>query len=170
MQNPFTTLLTRQTEITLYNIQVSFATARLEEEIVDQPVWRILYHALYRLDCGVIEPGELRRDPEFHQPVLVDLTVPYEGKPLTKEQLTEYYLDVKARLFLYLDEVSDEKLLMRNRITKETLFDTILEHLRYFTYQVGRINSFTALLTGKIPRFFNTDKNYPTDHQYFEQK
>ena len=170
MQNPLTRLIVRQTDITLYNIQVVLSTCKLEEEFMEQPVWRLIYSMLRRLDCGIIEPAELRRDPDFHTGTLADLAVPSNGKPLTKEQLVEYYLDLKARLFLYLDELDDDLLLRRPKIGADIRLDTIFAELRRFTYQIGRINAFTALQTGKNPLFFDNDKNYPTDHQYFELK
>ncbi len=170
MKNTLSRLIARQTNITLYNIQVVLSTCKLEEELVEQPIWRLLYKMLYRLDCKVIESSGLRRDADFHNDALVDFSVSYSGKPLSKEQLVEYYLDLKARLFLYLDELDDELLLQRSKTDEDTRLDVILTELRRFTYQIGRINAFTALQTGKIPLFFDDDQNYPTDHRYFEDK
>lgn len=170
MKNPLTKLMLRQTEITLYNIQVVFATCKFEEELAEQPVWRLLYHALYRLDHELVEPKDLRKPPAFHTPDLVDLSTPYNGKPLAKDQLVEYYLDLKARLFLYLDELNDDLLLGRPKFGAEIRLNTLMKELRRFTYEIGRINAFTALQTGKTPLFFDTDQNYPSDHQFFESK
>jgi hypothetical protein len=170
MQNPLTHLIIRQTSITLYNIQVVLSACQLDEEFMEQPVWRFIYRMLRQIDCGMIESAELRRDPDFHTEALAALTVPYHGKPLTKEQLVEYYLDLKARLFLYLDELDDDLLLQRPKSGKEIRLETIFAELRRFTYQIGQIHAFIALRTGKKPLFFNDDKHYPADHQYFETK
>ncbi len=169
-KNPLLSLVTRQTGITLYNIQVVLSTCRLDEEFAEQPIWRLLYKALRQLDCGLIESDELRRTPAFHQTGLDNLSSPYSGKPLSKEQLVDYYLDLKARLFLYLDELDDTALLKPYKRGTETRLDTIFTHLRRFTYEIGRINAFTELRSGKRPLFFDTDRNYPTDHQYFEDR
>ncbi len=47
--------------------------------------------------------------------------------------------------------------------------ETLLRELRRFSYEIGRINAFTALQTGKQPLFFDDDRNYPADHRFFEE-
>ena len=101
MQNPLTRLIVRQTDITLYNIQVVLSTCKLEEEFMEQPVWRLIYSMLRRLDCGIIEPAELRRDPDFHTGALADLAVPYNGKPLTKEYPDVILVSIMFLLWKY---------------------------------------------------------------------
>lgn len=169
MQNPLTQLMIHQTEITLYNIQVVFSTCKLEEELAEQPVWRLLYRALYRFGRSVIEPEALRKLPTFHTPELPDLSVPYHGKPVSKEALVDYYLDFKAQLFLYLDELNDELLMLCPKNSRKPRLETLLRELRRFSYEIGRINAFTALQTGKQPLFFDDDRNYPADHRFFEE-
>lgn len=169
MRNPLTDHVAQQTKITLYNIQVTLSTCKLEEELNEVPVWRILYHTLYRLDSRYPEPGTLRRDPDFHVPGLEEPGVPYSGKPVTKDQLVEFYLDVKARIFLYLDEMNDDLLLKRPDFCRFTRLELIEEQLRYFTYQVGRVNAFTELLLRRRPLFVGIEEEYPKEHQYFEE-
>ncbi len=169
MQNPLTQMMIRQTEITLYNIQVVFSTCKLGEELAEQPVWRLLYRAIFRFGYNVIEPNELRKLPKFHTPELPDLSVPYHGKPVSKEELVDCYLDFKARLFLYLDELNDERLMLCPKNSRSSRLEILLRELRRFSYEIGRINAFTALQTGKRPLFFDDDRNYPADHRFFEE-
>lgn len=169
MRKPLTDRIAHQTDLTLYNIQVALSTCRFEEELNEVPVWRILYSALYEFDCRFPEPGFLCREPEFHTAGMEDLNLPYSGKPLTKDQLVEYYLDVKARIFLYLDEMDDDLLLQKPKNCPYTRLDLILDQLRRFTYQIGRVNAFTELLLRKRPVFIGIEEDYPKDHQYFEE-
>lgn len=161
--------IARQAEITLYNTQVVLATCPLDEELGGIPTSQLLYCALYKLDSSLIPSGDLRRDPPFHSPDLIDVSKPYIKNLPTKDQLAEYYLDVKARLLLSLDEHNDEDLFIDSSQRKDTLFDHIIAELRLFTYRIGQLNTFTEIRTGRKPLFFSEDANYPSDHQFFEK-
>ena len=165
MSKAITKAVLHQTEITLYNVQTVFATCGLTDELGGKPVWKLLYRLLRRFDLTLIPSGDLRRDPSFHTEALCDFAERNE-KPLTKEQLVEYYLDVKARLFLQMDELDDETLAKGN----SAFLERLLAELRRLSYEIGRIHTLTLLHTGKEPRFFDDDKNYPVDHRFFEEK
>ena len=68
---------------------------------------------------------------------MCDLSVPYQGKPLSKDQLVEYYSDVKARVFLYFNELDDDKLLQRPILHAPTRLEEILRSSRPSAARLG---------------------------------
>ena len=168
MREPFTTLIVKQMNVTFCNLQIALSTARLEDEFSDVPLWRIFCHILTELDSRFTVSDVTKRMPGFLRADMCDLSVPYQGKPLSKDQLVEYYSDVKARVFLYLNELDDDKLLQRPILHAPTRLEEILREQQTLSCQIGRINAFTELSLHKKPVFIEREEDYPTDHNFFE--
>lgn len=98
------------TEILFLNFETTLKTCDMDYVLCGMPIWKHCYHTLHSLDQWYINPYDYT-EPPFHEDKLNSLDYLDEnGKVLTREELTEYFKTIQAKIINYLDNLSDEDL------------------------------------------------------------
>lgn len=123
------------------------------------PNWKHLYHTIHSLDKNFIDPASFT-EPEFHSPNLDVIYLP-SNNALSKKEIDDYYLAVKARVHTYLAHLTPETL--EERLTFRglslTRLELILAQLRHVFYHVGYLHCCLKMERGQTPEYVGL---YPT--------
>lgn len=128
------------------------------------PMWKYVYHMLYSMDRWYINPNDPSyMDPEFHIPGLNDLNVIPKEESISKEQLTDYFKSIEAKINHYIDALQDEELSEMPEGCTMSRFRLILGQIRHWHRHMGLIYGFLVEDTGKWPYVLNMLGKYPDE-------
>lgn len=125
------------------------------------PMWKYVYHMLYSMDRWYINPNDPSyTDPEFHIAGLNDLNVIPKEESISKEQMTDYYKSIEAKINHYIDALQDEGLSEMPDGCAMSRFRLILGQIRHWHRHMGLIYGFLVEDTGKWPYVLNMCGEY----------
>lgn len=127
------------------------------------PMWKYLYHTLYSMDRWFINPkAPDYRPPLFHTEGLNDLNeVPGELQIVSRASMERYFSQIKEKILLYLDMLSDDDLAKCPEGCEYTRFRLILGQIRHWHRHMGLVYGFLVEDTGKWPYVLNMEGEYP---------
>ncbi len=138
------------TEIMFHNFYVTLVTCDMDYTLCDMPIWKHCYHTLHSCDQWFINPTRYD-EPDFHEEGLNSLD--YMGeKVLSREELLEYFEQVKTKILRYLDGLNDENLYEKPGGYAHIRLECIMGQMRHFYCHLGNINATTIIETNKWPR------------------
>ncbi len=129
------------------------------------PMWKYLYHTLYSMDRWYINPKDpAYQSPDFHSETLADLNVvPREGETVERQQLEQYFVQIKEKILNYLERLKDEDLAEAPENCALSRFRLILGQFRHWHRHMGIIYGFLVQDTGKWPYVLNMEGEYPKE-------
>ena len=112
------------------------------------PVWRQFYHLLYWLDYWFVDPLAFRA-PGFHQDSLLSPEAGPEPA-LSKQELRGYHIEISARVFDYLDRLTESELcrLQTVRGGNRSRLDMMLGQFVHVYHHLGYICATVRTETG----------------------
>lgn len=138
------------TEIMFHNFYVTLVTCDMNYILCDMPIWKHCYHTLHSCDQWFINPTKYD-EPPFHEEGLNSLD--YMGeKVLSREELLEYFEQVRIKILDYLDRLNDENLYEKPEDYEHIRLECIMGQMRHFYCHLGNINATTIIETNKWPR------------------
>jgi hypothetical protein len=146
----FVTDIKNYMNVVFRNVRDCLLTCDIDAEFSGIPIWKHVYHTLHSLDRWFINP-EIYTEPDFHKPDLNNMNVKSDGFDLSRDILLEYYEEIKAKIFDYLDSLDDEMLLQIPEKCESDRMTLILAQLRHLFLHIGIINAITIMNTGKWP-------------------
>ena len=164
-QSAYTSIIRDQTQRALW--EVGNVIDCIPDELWDRPycempLWKHVYHMLHSLDLWYINPHDPHyTEPSFHTPNLNNLDVVTEGR-LTREQITDYFTQIKIRLSNYLDSLTDDALLTCPENCEYTRFTLILAQFRHLHSHMGMLMGFIIEATGQWPTVLGLTRPIPT--------
>lgn len=124
-------------------------------------VWKHVYHLIHSIDKNFISPTNYT-EPDF-QTVNLDVIYLEQGKPLSKEFLWNYYLQVKTIIESYLSsltlELLEEKIVIDGK--QFSKFELLLAQLRHIFYHVGYLHCCIKIENGETPEYIGLYKRIP---------
>lgn len=170
-----------QTEILFLNISDQLDTANLEYEYNNLNNSRYIFHYLHSLDKFFIDPTKYVYDetkalgiPE-NLSVIAEKKAGYEvaeGFVIPREKLHMYFESIKRKIYCYLNEMDDIKLLEKPENYSYTRFELILGQYRHVMWHVGLSSAITFLADGHGTKYTGLVKfaapeigNLKTDHE-----
>lgn len=128
------------------------------------PIWKYLYHMLYSMDRWYVNPYDgTYRPPVYHTETMADLNVVPKEEQLSREQLEQYFFEIKAKIESYIEGLRDEELSDTPGAPGMTRFRLILGQFRHWHRHMGIIYGFLIEDTGKWPYVLNMDAEYPQE-------
>lgn len=144
------------TEILFLNFETTLKTCDMDYVLCGMPIWKHCYHTLHSLDQWYINPYDYT-EPPFHEDKLNSLDYLDEnGKVLTREELTEYFKTIQAKIINYLDNLSDEDLYEIPKDCKYNRLEHVLGQFRHFHCHMGNINAAAMVTRNQWPRVVGT--------------
>ena len=138
------------TEIMFHNFYITLVTCDMDYILCGMPIWKHCYHPLHSCDRWYINPAKYE-EPPFHEKGLNSLD--YMGeKVLSREELLEYFEQIKSKIMDYLNGLNDENLYEKPEGYKYNRMSCILGQIRHFYAHLGNINATTIIETNKWPR------------------
>ncbi|MDE5995489.1 MAG: hypothetical protein K2G56_01065 [Eubacterium sp.] len=138
------------TEIMFHNFYVTLVTCDMDYILCDMPIWKHCYHALHSGDQWFINPNKYE-EPPFHEEGLNSLD--YMGeKVLSRDELLDYYEQVRTKILNYLDGLYDKDLYEIPDGYKHNRLECIIGQMRHLYCHLGNINATTIIETNKWPR------------------
>jgi len=159
----FTETIKGQTLRTLWslnNVIDCIPDSYWEKEYCEMPLWKHVYHTLHSLDMWYINPM-VYDEPVFHSKDLNNLDVETEGF-LSKALMGEYYCQVKDKIIVYLDELSDECLLETPPNCPYTRFNLILAQHRHLDMHIGMLMGYIIAGEGLWPQILGLQSEFLT--------
>lgn len=153
MKNELVQAVRLNTENLFQNAKICLLTCDMDFILCDMPIWKHVYHMLHSCDQWYINPNEYE-EPPFHIPNLNSLDVPSE-KSLSREELLAYLESIQAKIFSYLDGLTDEMLYDIPKGCTHNRLAMILSQFRHFYAHLGNINATTIFATNRWPRVVN---------------
>ena len=150
---------TLRTLWSLNNVIDSIPDEYWEKEYCEMPLWKHVYHTLHSLDMWYINPL-VYDEPSFHIEDLNNLDLKTNGF-LSRELMKEYYNQIREKIILYLDELSDEKLLETPPQCPYTRFNLILAQHRHLDMHIGMLMGFVIAGEGMWPRIMGLQSDFP---------
>ena len=138
------------TEIMFHNFYVTLITCDMDYILSDMPIWKHCYHALHSCDQWFINPTKYE-EPPFHEEGLNSLDFMGE-KVLSRDELLDYFEQVRAKIRNYLDGLYDSDLYEIPDGYKHNRLECIIGQMRHFYCHLGNINATTIIETNKWPR------------------
>lgn len=126
--------------------------ALLAKTLSKWPLWRQLFHMLHSMDQWFINPFKYV-DPREDGFLITALNTEVHMAPMTKRELTDYYLDVNTKVQAYLSSLSDEELAAKPEDSKLTRLDLILGQFIHIMYHIGMIHGCILMERGEIPEY-----------------
>ena len=123
--------------------------------------WKHFYHLIHSLDKNFIDPSNYI-EPVFHKKNLNIIYMDNENI-LTKEEIMDYYINVKNKIQKYIDEL-DAKILNEIIIFNEiklTKLELILAQLRHIFYHIGYLHCCIKMEKGETPEYIGLYKVIP---------
>lgn len=144
------------TEILFLNFETTLKTCDMDYVLCGMPIWKHCYHTLHSLDQWYINPYDYT-EPPFHEDKLNSLDYLDEnGKVLTREELTEYFKTIQAKIINYLDNLNDEDLYEIPKDCKYNRLEHVLGQFRHFHCHMGNINAAAMVTRNQWPRVVGT--------------
>lgn len=108
----------------------------------DMPCWKHIYHMIHSLDLWFINPRDQEfQEPSFHEKDLNNLDV-ISDRRLSREEINQYFDDVKKKIFIYLSQLKEELLLEFPQGCEYCRFTLILAQFRHLHTHMGMIMGF----------------------------
>ena len=135
-----------QTEILLKNLEVQINEAPLEVMLDNVNNSRFLFHAIHSLDRYFINPHHYKYEVENLIGIDENLSIisesreGYDAAPslvIERQKLLEYFNFVKAKIFSYLDNLTDEQLAEKPEDCPHTKLALILGQYRHLMFHSG---------------------------------
>jgi hypothetical protein len=146
-----------QTKQIFQNIDILFDT--IPENEFDTAkggfkTWRHFYHLIHSMDKNFIDP-ENHMEPEIHKKNLNVIYIDDDDNKLTKDEIKNYYTNVKNKIEKYIRELDDRKLeeKMKFNGTEYTSLELILAQLRHIFYHVGYLHCCIKIEKGGTPEY-----------------
>lgn len=158
MNKELVNIISKQTDILLYNVKTMILTCNLNYCLCGQPVWKHVYHMLHSCDQWFINPNKYT-EPPFHEPGLNSLDE-HSEKTLSRDQLITYYESIRTKLAGYLNSLTDEMLVLPPERCKHSRLALILGQFRHLYAHLGNINCTTIIETGEWPRVVGMDADF----------
>jgi len=115
--------------------------------------WKHFYHLIYTLEKYFIDPSNYS-DPIFHKNY-VCITNMEKYKKMSKNEIIEYYHNVKSKVQDYLNILNDE--LLEEKISFEemefTKLELILSQFRHIFYHIGYLHCCIRIEKGETPEY-----------------
>lgn len=150
MSHELVNAIKKNTENLFDNANIMLQTCNLDFILCDMPIWKYVYHQLHSCDKYFINPHQYT-EPDFHVPGL-DSPNKESEKVLTREDLLQYLDQIRSKIMLYLDSLTDDMLCEIPPDCKENRLSLILSQYRHFYAHLGNINATTTIETNKWPR------------------
>lgn len=144
-----------QTTILFHNVDTTIATCDMSFVLCGMPIWKHVYHMLHSCDRWFINP-ERYIEPDFHEDGLNSLDIQSE-KVLSRENLQDYLSFIKAKVFEYLEGLSDSDLSEKPIGCRHNRLALILGQCCHLYAHLGNINCTTMIETEKWPRVVGLD-------------
>jgi hypothetical protein len=146
----------RQTSQIFENIEIllnSFSDSEFPKKSGGFAIWKQFYHLIHSMDKNFIDPSNFQ-EPSFH---IDNLDIIYLDSEiiLSKEQIIEYYSQVKLKIQEYLEKLTDAHLLesIEFRELRLTRIELILAQLRHIFYHVGYFHCIKKVESGQTPEY-----------------
>ncbi|WP_461246060.1 DinB family protein [Treponema sp. R6D11] len=153
-----------QTKQIFQNIEILFEVIPANEFDTEKggfKTWKHFYHLIHSLDKNFIDPGNYV-EPEFHKKNLNIIYINDENK-LTKDEISNYYENVKNKIQKYLNDLKDETL--ENKVVfngmEFTKIELILAQLRHIFYHIGYLHCCIKIEKGETPEYIGLYKAVP---------
>jgi hypothetical protein len=123
--------------------------------------WKHFYHLIHSLDKNFIDPGNYN-EPLIH---VKNLNIIYfdGGNKLSKNDIVEYYNNVKDKIKKYINGL-DDKILSEKIIFNKmefTKLELILAQLRHIFYHIGYLHCCIKMEKGETPEYIGLYKVIP---------
>ncbi len=126
------------------------------------PMWKYVYHMLYSMDRWFINPCDPDyKDPAFHKPELASLNDIPGREVLTREQMLDYFRQIRKKIGAYIVALEDEQLMELPEGCDMSRFRLILGQFRHWHRHMGLVYGFIVEDTGKWPYVLNMNGKYP---------
>ncbi|MGN0596667.1 MAG: hypothetical protein ACI4J1_04995 [Ruminiclostridium sp.] len=153
-----TEIIKKQTEILLQNVRNALLTADLTQKADGVQNGRYLYHTIHSLDKWFINPYDYTEPRGF--PKDFDKLDKEFDFTVSKEQLSDYFDRVSAKITDYLSEITAEMLTEKPPDCKYTRLELILGQFRHAMCHVGIVMGM-AMAEGKsCPQYVGLDGVY----------
>jgi hypothetical protein len=150
MSRAFVNDITNYMHVVFRNVRDCLLTCDVDAVFFNVPIWKHAYHMLHSLDRWFINPTQYD-EPPFHQPELNNIDIAPDVFTLSKDDLLNYFENIKTKLSHYLESLDDEKLLQVPDGCQSDRMTLILSQLRHLYAHIGNINAVTIVATGKWP-------------------
>jgi len=128
------------------------------------PMWKYLYHMLYSMDRWYINPCDpTYQNPEFHIDDLNDLNVIPQNEHLERNQLENYFYQIREKIQKYINKLDDNELSENPEGCDMSRFRLILGQFRHWHRHMGIIYGFIIEDDGKWPYVLNMLGKYPEE-------
>ena len=162
-------VISQQTELIFYNMQISMKTCDRNYLICGVPAWRYVYHTLHSCDKWFVNPNEYT-EPSIHVENLDKVDIPCD-KVLSDDELWQYFYDVKNKVMAYLASLTDSQLYEKPKNCDFTVLELILGQYRHFMCHIGILNGTTIAKIDKYPMVLGLDawKENKLDGKLFDE-
>lgn len=131
------------------------------KEYGTMPCWKHIYHMLHSLDQWFINPRDKAyREPKIHEKDLNNLNV-ISSKSLSKEEISDYVMDIERKIKAYLSELKEDQLLDTPPDCEYSKFTLILAQFRHLHSHMGMIMGFVIDDKGLWPRVLGLENPIP---------
>ena len=146
MERILVKIITEQTEILFKNLEAQLKGADLEKMFDNVNNSRYLFHALHSLDRYFINPYRYEYKMDEQLDLDENLSIIDEkregyieaaGVVIEREKLLSYFDFVKAKIFSYLDSLTDSELSEKPEECPHTKLALILGQYRHLMFHVG---------------------------------
>ena len=135
-----------------------------EKRYDEIPMWKYVYHTLFSMDRWFINPNDPAYvPPAFHMQTLADLNVVPNEESVSKAQTEQYFAAIRAKIELYIDNLSDEQLSETPEGCDLSRFCLILGQFRHWHRHMGVIYGFIIHDCSKWPYVLNMSGPYPDE-------
>lgn len=116
------------------------------------PVWEQVYHAAFWLNAWARDWSTPLQKPAFHSELALGLESG-ASPVITREQMREYLAKAKRECMAFLDDLTDETLVVGQQAFGKTWTpaDRILGQIRHVQYHAGMANARVEEATGLWP-------------------
>ena len=146
MENELVKEIRNQTEILLRNIEVQINEAPLDAMLDNVNNSRFLFHAIHSLDRYFINPYHYKYeagsliDVDENLSIISETREGYTAAPgvvIERQKLVAYFDFVKAKIFSYLDNLTDQELTEKPEDCPHTKLALILGQYRHLMFHAG---------------------------------
>ena len=120
-------------------------------------VWKQFYHLVHSIDKNFIDPSS-SIEPTIHKKNL-DIVYLNENH-LSKQQIYDYYIEVKKRVEKYLAEIDDN--VLNTKIIYKGMelskLELVMAQLRHVFYHIGYMHCFLKIERGETPEYIGLYK------------
>lgn len=165
-QRTLTAIIKEQTDRALWEVKnvIDCVPDDLwDKKYCDMPCWKHIYHMLHSLDLWYINPRDRKfREPSVHEKDLNNLDV-VSAKKLSREEINDYFGDVKKKIQTYTAELTDTELLEFPPDCEYCRFTLILAQFRHLHSHMGMIMGFIIDDKGLWPRVLGLEMPFPEE-------